>query len=104
MAGAVRRTDDARRQRQAPRFTLTIPTAITSKSTALSVPQAQREQFPVGPYDKGQCVHKQEWPPKELADEAERFFQASLARMRERRTAPLKSKLEIDLPRRSQRG
>ena len=47
-----------------------------------SVPQAQREQFPVGPYDKGQCVHKQEWPPNELAEEAERLFQASLARMR----------------------
>jgi hypothetical protein len=30
-------------------------------------------------------VHKQEWPPKELADEAERLFQASVARMRSRR-------------------
>ena len=49
------------------------------------VPQAQREQYPVGPYDKSLCVHKQVWPPEELAHEAEQLFQASLARMRERR-------------------
>ncbi|MGE5219951.1 MAG: VOC family protein [Chloroflexota bacterium] len=49
------------------------------------VPQAQREQYPVGPYDKSLCVHKEDWPPKALLDEAERLFQASLARMRERR-------------------
>jgi len=50
------------------------------------VPQAQREQFPSGPYDQGLCVHKQEWPPKELADEADQLLQASLARMRQRRS------------------
>jgi hypothetical protein len=49
------------------------------------VPQEQREKFPVGPYDKGLCVHEEEWPPKELAEKAEQLFQASLARMRERR-------------------
>jgi len=49
------------------------------------VPQAQREQFPVGPDDKSLCVHKREWPPPEMAEEADRFFQASLTRMRQRR-------------------
>lgn len=49
------------------------------------VPEEQRSKFAVGPYDKGLCVHKQEWPPKELADEAERLFQASVTRMRARR-------------------
>jgi len=49
------------------------------------VPQAQREQFPVGPYDKSLCVHKREWPPPEMAEEADRLFQASLTRMRQRR-------------------
>jgi catechol-2,3-dioxygenase len=49
------------------------------------VPEAQRSKFAVGPYDKSLCVHKQEWPPKELADDAEKLFQASVARMRARR-------------------
>jgi hypothetical protein len=49
------------------------------------VPEAQRSKFAVGPYDKSLCVHKQEWPPKELAGEAERLFQASVTRMRARR-------------------
>lgn len=49
------------------------------------VPEEQRSKFAVGPYDKSLCVHKQEWPPKELADEAERLFQASVTRMRSRR-------------------
>ena len=49
------------------------------------VPQQQREKFPVGPYDKGICVHKEEWPPTELKEKAEALFQASLERMRERR-------------------
>lgn len=49
------------------------------------VPPTQREHFPVGPYDKSHCVHKQEWPPRDLAEEAERLFQASLTRMRGRR-------------------
>ena len=49
------------------------------------VPEEQRSKFAVGPYDKCLCVHKQEWPPKELADEAERLFQASVTRMRARR-------------------
>jgi hypothetical protein len=49
------------------------------------VPEAQRSKFAVGPYDKSLCVHKQAWPPKELADEAERLFQASVTRMRARR-------------------
>ncbi|HVO92309.1 MAG TPA: VOC family protein, partial [Terriglobales bacterium] len=50
-----------------------------------NVPPAQRARFPIGPYDKILCMHKQEWPPQDLADEAERLFQASLARMRARR-------------------
>ena len=49
------------------------------------VPESQRGKYHVGPYDKSLCVHKQDWPPKELAAEAERLFQASLARMRQRR-------------------
>jgi len=49
------------------------------------VPEAQRGNYHVGPYDKSLCVHKQEWPPKDLADEAERLFQASVTRMRARR-------------------
>jgi hypothetical protein len=49
------------------------------------VPHAQREQFPVGPYDNSLCVHKREWPPPEMAEEADRLFQASLTRMRQRR-------------------
>jgi catechol 2,3-dioxygenase-like lactoylglutathione lyase family enzyme len=49
------------------------------------VPEAQRGKYHVGPYDKSLCVHKEEWPPKELSDGAERLFQASLTRMRARR-------------------
>ncbi|MBM4260211.1 MAG: VOC family protein [Deltaproteobacteria bacterium] len=49
------------------------------------VPDAIRSKYAVGPYDKSLCVHKQEWPPKEVADEAEKLFQASVARMRSRR-------------------
>ena len=49
------------------------------------IPDDQRSKYAVGPYDKSLCVHKQEWPPKELADEAERLFQASVTRMRARR-------------------
>jgi extradiol dioxygenase family protein len=49
------------------------------------VPEEKRSKYHVGPYDKSLCVHKQEWPPKELADEAERLFQASVTRMRARR-------------------
>ena len=49
------------------------------------VPQPRREQYPVGPYDKSLCTHKEEWPPKEMEQEAKRLFEASLARMRERR-------------------
>lgn len=49
------------------------------------VPDAMRSKYAVGPYDKSLCVHKQEWPPKELTGEAERLFQASVARMRSRR-------------------
>ena len=49
------------------------------------VPDERRSKYQVGPYDKSLCVHKQEWPPKELADEAERLFQASVTRMRARR-------------------
>jgi catechol-2,3-dioxygenase len=44
-----------------------------------------RSSFAVGIYDKQLCVHKEPWPPAELEQEAERLFQASLARMRERR-------------------
>ncbi len=49
------------------------------------VPEEMRSKYHVGPYDKSLCVHKEEWPPKELADEAERLFQASVTRMRARR-------------------
>jgi catechol 2,3-dioxygenase-like lactoylglutathione lyase family enzyme len=49
------------------------------------VPDALRAKYAVGPYDKGLCVHKEEWPPKELADDAEKLFQASVDRMRSRR-------------------
>jgi catechol-2,3-dioxygenase len=49
------------------------------------VPDTMRSKYAVGPYDKSLCVHKQEWPPKELTDEAERLFQASVTRMRSRR-------------------
>ena len=44
-----------------------------------------RSKFAVGPYDKQLCVHKEAWPPPALAEEAERVFQASLARMRARK-------------------
>ena len=50
-----------------------------------NVPESQRGKYHVGPYDKSLCVHKEQWPPKELADEAEKLFQASVARMRSRR-------------------
>ena len=50
-----------------------------------NVPESQRGKYHVGPYDKSLCVHKQKWPPKELAEEAERLFQSSLTRMRARR-------------------
>jgi catechol 2,3-dioxygenase-like lactoylglutathione lyase family enzyme len=49
------------------------------------IPDGQRSKYAVGPYDKSLCVHKQEWPPKELADDAEKLFQASVTRMRARR-------------------
>lgn len=49
------------------------------------IPEAQRSKYAVGPYDKSLCVHKQEWPPKEVAVEAEKLFQASIARMRSHR-------------------
>lgn len=49
------------------------------------VPEAQRKTYPVGPYDKNLCVHKEEWPPAPLKDSAEKLFQASLTRMRARR-------------------
>ncbi|HSQ14352.1 MAG TPA: VOC family protein [Candidatus Deferrimicrobium sp.] len=49
------------------------------------VPEEMRSKYHVGPYDKSLCVHKEEWPPKELSDEAERLFQASVTRMRARR-------------------
>jgi len=48
-------------------------------------PRRSGSNFPVGPYDKSLCVHKREWPPPEMAEEADRLFQASLTRMRQRR-------------------
>jgi hypothetical protein len=52
------------------------PEGNHSGDSLFHCPAAQREKFPVGPYDGGLRVHKQDWPPANLADEAERLFQA----------------------------
>lgn len=43
------------------------------------------DKLPSGPYDKMLCVHKTAWPAAELEADANRLYEASMARMRERR-------------------
>ncbi len=47
---------------------------------------ADHESLPSGPYDKSVLIHTEPWPAPELEAEATRLLDASLARMRERKS------------------
>jgi catechol 2,3-dioxygenase-like lactoylglutathione lyase family enzyme len=56
-----------------------------------------RQELPLGPFDHRLLAFTEPWPPKDLAEEADRLLQESLERMKKRRNKGGQSSPDIDI-------